>query len=746
VRKWATYYGEGNEVGYSIQSDGKNVWVTGNTESYALPTYNPGGGAYFQGSLAGNENAFLLKFDTSGVCKWATYYGGNAHVEIGYSIYSDGSNVWVTGVTGSSNFPTLNPGNGAYFQPGLGSGYDAFLLKFDTACVRKWATYYGGNQTEFGYSIQSDGNNVWVTGQTASLNFPTYNPGGGAYYQGSLAGTDNAFILKFDTSGISKWATYYGGDYYDEGFSIQSDGTNVWVSGATASSNFPLLKPPCGFYQDTLGRYLGYSKLQDSSEDVFILQFSTAGIRKWATYYGTDQEDDGSFVWSDRKDLYIAGDADNEGYPMVNPGGGAYQWDSVIRVGTGNENPFVGKFIISGTQTGINSKVAICKGDSIQLSVSGGISYSWSPSKGLSATNIPNPVASPALTTTYVVSITDTGACAGTFTDTVKVTVDTFNLKNITLTKDTSICKGSSIILSAGGGISYQWSTGNTTTSISITNDTSTHTYSVIVNDGMCKADTDVIVSVKPNPNGKINGNLFICKGDSTILSASGGTSYQWSTGATTSDITISPSSDTKYSVVLIQNGCADTVSELVSINPPPGITACCDSIIIAGQTVQLISSGGGKYLWSPVTGLSCDTCPNPIAMPSVTTKYYVIITSDSGCKAKDSIIIIIVTSPPPDTISGKPCGEVFVPNVFARDKNTYNNILYVRGTCIASMDFIVFDRWGNKVFESQNINDGWDGTYKGQAMNTATYVWSLKATLRDGTSIERKGDVTLVR
>jgi len=752
VRKWATYYGEGDETGNSIQSDGKNVWVTGTTESYALPIYNPGGGAYFQGSLGGNENAFLLKFDTSGVCKWATYYGGNARIEGGYSIYSDGTNVWVTGVTGSSNFPTLNPGNGAYFQAGLSSGVDAFLLKFDTAGVRKWATYYGGNQTDFGYSIQSDGNNVWVTGQTTSLNFPVYNPGGGAYFQGTLAAVSNgnAFILKFDTSGVSKWATYYGGDYYDEGFSIQSDGTNVWVSGGTGSTNFPLLKPQCGFYQDTLGRYLGYSRLQDSSNDVFILQFSTACERKWATYYGTDQEDDGSFVWSDRKNLYIAGDADNEGYPMVNPGGGAYQWDSTIRVGTGNENPFVGKFIISGTQAGINSEVAICKGDSTQLSVSGGISYSWSPSTGLNATNIPNPVSSPPLTTTYVVSITDTGGCAGSFTDTVKVTVDTFNLKNISITKDTAICIGSSITLSAGGGISYQWNTGSTTDSISVKNDTGTHIYSVIVSDGLCKADTNVTVTVKPKPTGNVNGSLFICKGNTTTLAAWGGTSYKWSTGQTTSTITISPSSNTKYSVTIIQNGCVDSLSELVSINPSPSINVCCDSTVNAGQSVQLISSGGGKYLWSPSTGLSCDTCSNPVATDSVTTWYYEIITSDSGCKSKDSVLITIHSPTPPnnsDTNSiTKPCGEVFIPNVFAPNETMYNNILYVRSTCIASMDFLIFDRWGNKVFESQNLNDGWDGTYKGQAMNTATFVWVLKATLQDGTSIDKKGNVTLVR
>ncbi len=74
------------------------------------------------------------------------------------------------------------------------------------------------------------------------------------------------------------------------------------------------------------------------------------------------------------------------------------------------------------------------------------------------------------------------------------------------------------------------------------------------------------------------------------------------------------------------------------------------------------------------------------------------------------------------------------------------NSILYVRGPCIASMDFLVFDRWGNKVFESENLDKGWDGTYKSQPMNMGTYIWFLKATLTDGTNIDKKGNVTLLK
>jgi gliding motility-associated-like protein len=74
------------------------------------------------------------------------------------------------------------------------------------------------------------------------------------------------------------------------------------------------------------------------------------------------------------------------------------------------------------------------------------------------------------------------------------------------------------------------------------------------------------------------------------------------------------------------------------------------------------------------------------------------------------------------------------------------NNILYVRGDCISTMEFDVFDRWGNKIFVSNNINNGWNGNYNGQPMNMGTYVYYLNITLMDGRTVNKKGNITLVR
>jgi len=736
VRKWATYYGGSFiDEGFSIHSSGTNIWITGITSSTNFPTVNPGNGAYFQNILSAIRSLFIVQFDTTRAAKWATYYGGSdqTYGDWGFSVNSNSTNVWITGTTASTNFPTFNPGGGAFFQGTIGStngGFNAYILQFSNTGVRKWATYLGGNDTTFysdlGTSIYVDSTNVWLTGQTGSTNFPTHNPGGGAYFQGGLGSThSNVFISQFDHSGVMKWSTYYGGNGIDAGYSIQNDGSNVWISGQTSSSNFPIQRPSCGYYDSTVGG-LG-------NTDAFMLEFSTGGALQWATYYGTDIENDNSYAWSDGSNLFIAGDAGTNGYPTKNPGGGAYFWDSTVT--SGEENLFIGKFIISGH--GASSNVAICKGSSTTLSASGGISYSWSPSTGLSATNISNPVASPTVTTTYTVTIVDTGACGGTFKDSVKVTVDTLNFKNIRISSDTSICTGNSVTLHASGGPNYKWSTGATTTSITIANDSATQTYTLAISNGACIKDTGVKVTVNPKINGAISGNITICSGHSTTLSATGGTTYQWSTGSTESSITVSPSSGTTYSVLISGGGCSDALSASVSVSTSPVINACCNSSIEPGQQVQLGVTGAGSsysYSWSPNYDLSCTQCPDPIATPQQTTTYTVVAINDTtGCISLSYVTIDVS------------CGTVFVPDAFTPLK-THNNILYVRGNCIVSLLFEVFDRWGQRVFESTSIDNGWDGNFKNKPMNMDMFVWYLKATLKDGTTVKRSGNVTLVR
>jgi len=225
----------------------------------------------------------------------------------------------------------------------------------------------------------------------------------------------------------------------------------------------------------------------------------------------------------------------------------------------------------------------------------------------------------------------------------------------------------------------------------------------------------------------------------SVMVNAGGGTgplSYTWSPDVSGADsaggldagiysITVSDSLD-----------CTKTID--ATIVNRGGITAgaCCNTSIISGSFAELLSNQASKYLWTPNLSLSCDTCQSVAVSPTVTTLYYLTVYDTIGCSAKDSILVTVEEN----------CGTVFIPDAFSPNGDGQNDMLVIKGKCINSIDFKIYDRWANNVFESENINTGWDGTYKGKPMNTGTYIYVLNATLNDGTAINKKGNITLVR
>ena len=293
-----------------------------------------------------------------------------------------------------------------------------------------------------------------------------------------------------------------------------------------------------------------------------------------------------------------------------------------------------------------------CIGTGVNLLATGGTTYEWSPTSGLSNPNIANPTADPSVNTTYIVTVTDANGCSAT--DVVYVEA-TSNNGNADARADDAICSGESIMLSATGGVSFSWSptTGLNNPNIAnpLASPLSTTTYSVIATDANGCSDIDAVtITVHSNPNANISQDtLEICQGSSTNILASGGGNYLWSPGAGLSDSTIanpsaSPTSTTTYTVLVTNaNGCTDTDQITIKVNSNAGnADAGVDTTICRGNSVQLSASGGIFYSWSPSSSLNVSTGSSPLATPTNTTTYTVIATDANGCTDVDMVTVTV--------------------------------------------------------------------------------------------------------
>ena len=198
------------------------------------------------------------------------------------------------------------------------------------------------------------------------------------------------------------------------------------------------------------------------------------------------------------------------------------------------------------------------------------------------------------------------------------------------------------------------------------------------------------------------------------------------------------------YSII-VTDGAGSTAIDTVTITQPALLTAAAtatSTTITLGENTQLTATGGGTYSWIPTTGLSCDTCATTTATATATTTYCVFVTNGSGCT--DSACITI-------NVKEIPCGALFLPNAFTPngDKDNEQLCIFYEGNCIKEIRLIIYNRWGEKMFETTDISQCWDGTYKGELLNTAVFVYYLKAILTGNNpmdKLEKKGNVSLIR
>lgn len=344
--------------------------------------------------------------------------------------------------------------------------------------------------------------------------------------------------------------------------------------------------------------------------------------------------------------------------PTICPGGTAtltaggattYAWSTGAATNPINVTPATTtSYTVTGTSLGCTSTAVatvtvgasvtiavntptICAGSSAILTASGASTYVWNT--GATA----NPLTvTPATTTTYTVTGTAVGGCTGTATATVTV-----NPMPVTTATSTTICAGSTGTLTAGGATSYVWSNGATTAAM---NDapTTTTSYTVTGTSLGCSTTAVGTITVNPLPVTGVN-QPFICPTATATLTATGATSYVWSTGATTNPINVTPAGTTSYTVTGTSLGCTSTAVAVVTVGG--SITATVNSpTICAGQSATLTATGGTTYSWD--TGATT----NPLVVTPATTTSYTVTANAGGCTG--SAVATVTVNPLPVTTS----------------------------------------------------------------------------------------------
>jgi len=230
---------------------------------------------------------------------WSTFYGGSRLEDFTAVAADAAGNIYLAGWSVSTDFPVVNA-----FQPNLRDtlATDIVVVKLSAAGSPIWATYYGGDSSDAAYGIACDGSGeVVVVGTTTSPNFPVQNA-----FQSTLSGYSDAVIVRFNSSGQRLWATYYGGSGEETAYGVAFHRSGIFVGGTTSSTNFPVLNA----LQSVHG---------GGTTDGFVLKFSAAGQRLWATYYGGSGEEDLRGIAADSLGAVLAvGMTTSTNFPVQN--------------------------------------------------------------------------------------------------------------------------------------------------------------------------------------------------------------------------------------------------------------------------------------------------------------------------------------------------------------------------------------------------------------------------------------------
>jgi gliding motility-associated-like protein len=771
---WSSFVGgSGNDSGYSVaEMSGGDLVVTGGTTSTNFPVSS---GALFPNFQGGTADGWIYRVsENGGTVVSSTYFGSNAYDQMYFVDVDDANDVYVYGQSlAGGNYWIVNASwsqtNSGMVVSKLASGLGSII----------WSTTFGTGSGKPNLSpsafLVDVCNNIYLSGWGGAVNlFSTPN----ADYTTGMFVTPNAFqtttdgsdfylLVLPDNGSTPVYASFFGGNISDEhvdGGTSRFDRRGVIYqsvcAGCQANSDFPCapsnvvsttnnstgcnnavfkfdfqLPLTTADFQATPEACLGQSVVFNSSS-------TNANILQWS--FGDNTTANGptvTHVYTEAGEytitLIASSNATCNGY------------DTLTRT-----------ILVSAPQTSTLTPIETCKNDQVTLGPQNpelSFQYQWTPTDQLSDPTDPNPLLTAFDSTLYTLLV-QRGMCVDTMFQSVHV-----NNPDLIVPSDTTICNPGIATFSALGlpsGGSYFWSTDSTFSDI-INASPNDHSIELIVSsidtiyvayeNNSCRTERRIIAGVVDSQTA-ISSDQIVCAGDSAslnVVNPGEEISYYWSPenlivqGQNTPEVVaLVPQSGYYFVHALSPNGCEakDSVYVQVSQLNPASITASATpgAILIGGSSQLLALPSGYNYHWTPSLYLNNADIPNPIARPESSINYLVEIT-DGNCFGSALVKIEVYNSlcQPP---------LIYVPNAFTPNADGKNELLYVRGVGITKLYFTIYDRWGEKIFETESIDKGWDGTYKGKLCDPAVYVYYLYAECAGGEEYTEKGNISLLR
>lgn len=757
----ATYVGTSNyNQTYFVQLDtADNVYVIGQTE-----------GAYSitPATVYNNPNSgqFLHKFssDLSTTIFSTTFGTSSGFIDIALSAFlvNECNYILVSGWGGATNVlnssATFSTTNGLPITSNalqsVTDGSDYYLAMFsEDADTLLYATFFGGGSS----SDHVDGgtsrfDKKGIVYQTvcsscgfSNTDFPT-TPGAWSNTDSSL--NCNLAVFKIDLTRLTADADVYTTPFYCIGDTVPfrnlSNGgiSYSWDFGDGDSSS---LFEPLHRY-DSIGTYRVRLIALDSIScigvdtdyvDIFIGGSPIASLMpiNGICYGDSVQLNVGggtSYIWSPNYNILN----DSTSSPTVWPDT-TTTYTVIVFDSCGVDTA---QIIVTVFQENISimEDTSICAGQSIQLSASGGGTYSWSPGITLNDSTLANPNASPtAISTTYHVIITDLNGCS--WDTSMIVTLDTI-LPIANAYSDTVICLGDTVSLNATGGSIYSWSPIssmiNANSSSPMVFPTQSTNYIVSVENG-CGVDTDTIFVAVQQAIATAWPDTLVCPNETVQLFSSGGNVIGWNSENNIykegEDYFTNVRTPSTYTVTVQDSlGCQAQASLNIGFLSSPTLDLGEDKFLLEDR-LYLKAIGTGSFRWTPSNFVSCDTCSSTFVFPNETTTFTVFLRDSLGCITSDQITIFVEP-------------QIWAPNAFTPNGDRVNDVFFLKTFRIQELELSIFNRWGELIFYTEDKNETWNGFYKGELSKTEVYVWEAEYKDHQGKIGTKNGKVVLLR